>query len=113
MLMTSSPLPPVTPRLRRGLGVGTRRAYEAKPGAMIEYSDCRKRPERESVERYRGPLSDGVDDYGLLWPGQPDAWLGTQTPDSASVACRHGARATGLAHQAVEDHCGLSGRLVA
>lgn len=34
------------------------------------------------------PLPDGVDDFGRLWPGQPDAWLGG-TPVPSSVACRH------------------------
>lgn len=36
--------------------------------------------------RFRDPLPDGVDDFGLLWPGQPDALLGAAERDGEAVA---------------------------
>ena len=40
--------------------------------------------------RFPGALPEGVDDYGVLWPGQPDVFVAGQTPSSLTRACRHG-----------------------
>ncbi len=42
----------------------------------------------------REPLPDGVQDYGTLWPGQPDAFLGL--PGGADDAALDGADQAGL-----------------
>lgn len=39
--------------------------------------------------RFATTLPDGVDDFGLAWPGQPDAFLGAAEPGSATIGCRH------------------------
>lgn len=39
--------------------------------------------------RFAGPLADGVDDFGTLWPGQPDIFAGP-APDPMTTGCRHG-----------------------
>lgn len=40
--------------------------------------------------RFSSTLPDGVDDYGAMWPGQPDVFDAASTPDATTVACRHG-----------------------
>jgi hypothetical protein len=59
-------LAPVTPRLRRGLGVGTRKAYRADPGSRWStiFDKDEKRPERGTYDVCRGTLTGGVD--GML-----------------------------------------------
>lgn len=59
-------LAPLTPRLRRGLGVGTRKAYRAEPGSRWStiFDRDEKRPERGSHDICRGTLPGGLE--GLL-----------------------------------------------
>jgi uncharacterized protein (TIGR03089 family) len=40
--------------------------------------------------RFPAPLPDGVDDYGLLWPGQGDVFTAPVEPGPDSPACAHG-----------------------
>lgn len=73
-------LPPHTALLRRGLGLGTRRAYTATPGRMIAYDAPRDRPERETEVLRDGALPGGLD--GILayhthlaeGPGEGHSW---------------------------------------
>ncbi|RKQ90364.1 hypothetical protein C8N24_0166 [Solirubrobacter pauli] len=53
-------LPPNTPLLRRGLGIGTQRALEASPGSIRTFGNLRKRPERESTILREGVLEGGL-----------------------------------------------------
>ena len=39
--------------------------------------------------RFEQPLPEGVDDFGTLWPGQPDRFIGPP-PDPTTTGCRHG-----------------------
>lgn len=39
--------------------------------------------------RLHVPLPDGVDDYGTLWPGQPDTFVAPSPPDPMTAAWRH------------------------
>jgi hypothetical protein len=61
-------LPPVTPRLRAGLGIGTQKSFRTKPGAgsfgstLLERGE--KRPERATHDICVGTLPGGLD--GLL-----------------------------------------------
>jgi uncharacterized protein (TIGR03089 family) len=51
---------------------------------------------RPFAVRFPQPLPDGVDDYGLLWPGQPDV-VGAPPVDPAAPAWRGGGRSDGQA----------------
>ena len=55
-----SVLPPTTPLLRHGLGIGTRRAYTATPGRIQSFGDPRTRPERETEILRAGVLEGGL-----------------------------------------------------
>jgi hypothetical protein len=55
-----SALPPNTPQLRRGLGVGTQRAFAATPGRIQSYGDPRTRHERETEVLREGVLPGGL-----------------------------------------------------
>lgn len=39
--------------------------------------------------RFPTPLPEGVDDYGALWPGQPDVFIASPPPGDMTVAWRH------------------------
>ena len=69
-------LPPNTPLLRRGLGVGTRRAYAATPGPINTFDDPRKRPERATAILRAGVLEGGIvgvlGHHTYLGPGPGD-----------------------------------------
>ncbi|MBE2319339.1 hypothetical protein DVA67_025405 [Solirubrobacter sp. CPCC 204708] len=54
-------LPPHTPLLRRGLGIGTRRAYTATFGRIQTFDAPSRRPERDSQELRRFPLPNGAE----------------------------------------------------
>lgn len=54
-------LPPATPLLRRGLGVGTRLAREATPGRVIAFENALRRNERRTTGVCRGTLPGGLD----------------------------------------------------
>jgi len=64
------------------------RGPQARPddGADIPELACSLLP---FAVRFAAELPDGVDDYGLLWPGQPDQFLASPPPDATTVAWRH------------------------
>ncbi|HWU33065.1 MAG TPA: TIGR03089 family protein, partial [Marmoricola sp.] len=39
--------------------------------------------------RFAQPLPEGIDDYGALWPGQPDVFVPSPPPGDMTVAWRH------------------------
>ncbi|MDA0170997.1 hypothetical protein OJ998_17975 [Solirubrobacter taibaiensis] len=52
-------LPPATPHLRHGLGVGTQRAYAASPKNLLQPAETR--PERETTVLRSGVLPGGIE----------------------------------------------------
>lgn len=43
--------------------------------------------------RFREQLPEGVDDFGALWPGQPDAFISSLSPGAMTAAWRDGGEA--------------------
>jgi uncharacterized protein (TIGR03089 family) len=76
------------------------------PGPQLA---CALRP---FAVRFPEPLPDGVDDYGLLWPGQPDAFAAPVPVEPTSPAWRERDGTTdqaGLLRRAIANASDLSG----